>query len=64
MGQILACQGQPESNRMSNVIQTSSCSLLNESFCYFIEPVFGFVKREKEVISEDSILGSLISAGG
>lgn len=55
----------PESGWMSNVIQTSSCSLLNESFCYFIDPVFGFVKREEEVFSEDSILnGSLISPGG
>lgn len=62
---FLLIRDKPESGWMSNVIQTSSCSLLNESFCYFIDPVFGFVKREKEVFSEDSILnGSLISPGG
>ena len=62
---FLLVRDKPESGWMSNVIQTSSCSLLNESFCYFIDPAFGFVKREKEVFSEDSILnGSLISPGG
>lgn len=44
---FLFVRDKSESGWMSGIVQTSTFSLLNKLFCYFIDPAFGCVKREK-----------------
>lgn len=44
---FLFVRDKSESGWMSDIVQTSTFSLLNKLFYYFIDPAFGCVKREK-----------------